>query len=86
MLFFEFIQFLSTKFELNEELSMKELESYKLDNFDKYIIPINEGTNELKYYYFINIIYKWIKEDDHGESTKNYLNYFYDDFFSDKKI
>ena len=85
MLFFEFIQFVSTKFEPNEESSLEELESYKLDNFDKYIIPIREGTNELKYYYFIDIIYKWIKEDGHGESAKNYLNYFYADYFSDKK-
>ena len=85
LLFFEFMRFLSTKVEANAESSMKELESYKLDNFGKYIIAIKEGTNELKYYYFINIIYKWIKEDGHRESAKNYLNYFYDDFFSDKK-
>lgn len=60
-LFYEFVNILLEKeIALDKELSMKKLEDYKVDNFDKFIIPINEGTEELKYYYFMNIIWGWI--------------------------
>ena len=60
-LFYEFVNLLLEKdFDPDEESSMQKLEDYKVNNFDKFIIPINEGTEELKYYYFMNIIWSWI--------------------------
>ena len=61
-LFSEFVNFLINEYNENSKgASNRKLEYYELDNFDKFIIPINEGTKELKYYYFIIIIYYWLE-------------------------
>ena len=61
-LFSEFVNFLINEYNENSKgASIRKLEYYKLDNFDKFFIPINEGTKELKYYYFITIIYYWLE-------------------------
>ena len=46
-----------------DKQSSKELETYNLIGFEKYIIQIYEGTDELKYYYFISIILGWLKNN-----------------------
>ena len=50
------MNFLLNKFKLNDDRSKKELKQYNLKNFDKFIIPISEGPEDLKYYYFMSII------------------------------
>ena len=46
-----------------DKKSSKELKTYDLEGFEKYIIPICDGNNELKYYYFISIILGWLKNN-----------------------
>ncbi len=83
ILFFKLVNFLLNKFKLNDDRSKKELKQYNLKNFDKFIIPISEGTEELKYYYFMSIILDWFQKDP--ENGKNCLTIF-KDFFKKKKI
>ena len=79
--FSKLINFLLNIFKVGEKKSICELEDYKLENFDKFIIPIKEGTNELKYYYFSNIILEWFYNSKKQKSAKNFLIVF-KDFFS----
>ena len=53
-----------------------DLEEFKLKHFEKFIIQISEGTEELKYYYFINIIMQWLKNASQANKVKIYLSYF----------
>ena len=53
-----------------------DLEEFKLKNFEKFIIQISDGTEELKYYYFINIIMQWLKNASQANKVKIYLSYF----------
>ena len=82
--FYDFIQFISKQFIPNDKLSFEQLKSYKLENFERFIIPIFEGLNELKYYYFINIVFDWFKDPKQHVLAKNCIFYF-DDFFNEKK-
>ena len=48
---------LEKEFDPDKELSMQKLEDYKVKNFDKFIIPINKGIEELKYsIYYLELI------------------------------
>ena len=52
---------------------------HDLKYFENFIIPINGATDELKYYYFISIVLKWMKKDNQNKSYQNvpdYLSYF----------
>lgn len=80
---FNFIKFLLYEFKLNDNFSLKQLNEFNLDNFEKFIIPIFEGTNELKYYYFISIIQNWLKIKENHPKTINYLSFF-SEFFNKK--
>lgn len=74
--FSKLISFLLNVFKVGEEKSRCDLEDYKLENFEKFIIPIKEGTNELKYYYFSNIILEWFYNPKKQKSAKNFLTVF----------
>ncbi len=63
IIFFEFLLFLINIFEPNDKTSKSKLKNYNLKYFEKFIIPISEGTKELKYYYFISIIYNWFQNE-----------------------
>ena len=51
IIFHELVNFLITKYIQNNESSKNQLKKYNLELFDKFIIPINEGTSELKYFF-----------------------------------
>ena len=81
--FKEFVQYLINNF--SHESSLNSLNNYKLYNFGRFIIYINEGTEELKYYYFIDLIFKWLTKKNTDavsskEKTIDCLSYF-EDFF-----
>ena len=58
----DLVDFLINEFKQDKQ-SSKELKTYELEGFEKYIIPFFEGNNELKYYYFISIILGWLKNN-----------------------
>ena len=58
----DLVDFLINEFNQDNK-SSKELKTYDLEGFEKYIIPICDGNNELKYYYFISIILGWLKNN-----------------------
>ena len=71
--------FLINRFKPDEDAAQQELDTYDLKYFEKFVIPINEGSNELIYYYFISIVLKWMKKDNQNKSYQNvpdYLSYF----------
>ena len=76
LIFFYLIQFLTNSFNPNEQESLDTLDNYKLHNFSKFIIPISEGNEELKYYYFIDIVLNWLQSVDHYQIIKIRLLYF----------
>ena len=82
IIFQELVNFLITKYIPNNESCKNQLKKYNLEHFNKFIIPINEGTSELKYFYFINVILDWFDKDP--ENGKSYLTEF-KDFFKKKK-
>jgi len=82
ILFYEFINFLLKDFNSVDNESIKKLENYKLECFERFIIPINEGTNELKYYYFIDVIRDMFNKQEKEEVWIS-LNYF-SSFFENK--
>ena len=71
LIFYELIQFILGSDAQDSKSFAQGLEKYKLHHFEKYIIPIYEGTNELKYYYFIDIILRLF------EKGKNSIVYCY---------
>ena len=71
LIFYKLIQFILGSNSQNSKSFAQGLENYKLHHFEKYNIPIYEGTNELKYYYFIDIILYWF------EKGKNSIVYCY---------
>ena len=82
-IFKEFVQHLINNF--SPKSSLDSLNNYKLYNFGRFIIYINEGTKELKYYYFIHLIFQWltIKKNERitpKEKTIYCLNIFKDFF------
>ena len=88
LLFKELVIFLINRFKPDEDAAQQELDTYDLKYFEKFVIPINEGSNELIYYYFISIVLKWKKKDNQNKSYQNvhdYLSYF-EDFFKMKLI
>ena len=82
IIFHELVNFLITKYIPNNESCKNKLKKYNLEHFNKFIIPINEGTSELKYFNFINVILDWFDKDP--ENGKSYLTEF-KDFFKKKK-
>ena len=86
LLFKELVIFLADRFQPDEDASQQELNTYNLKYFEQFIIPINEGNDELKYYYFISIVLKWMKKDNQNKNYQNvpdYLSYF-EDFFKNE--
>ena len=86
LLFKELVIFLINRFKPDEDAAQQELDNYDLKYFEKFVIPINEGSDELKYYYFISIVLKWMKKDNQNKSYQNvpdYLSYF-EDFFKNE--
>ena len=71
------------KYEANKERIKKQLNKFELQCFDTFIIQISEGDDELKYYYFIYVILKWLKDDDQAIKAKTFLTYF-QNFFKEK--
>ena len=67
-----------------DKQSSKELKTYELEGFEKYIIPFFEGNNELKYYYFISIILGWLKNNK--KKVPDYLKCFRDFFKKEKNL
>jgi hypothetical protein len=63
ILFYEFINFLINKYKANSKSAENSLNYYNLENFETFIIQINEGTEELKFYYFMYLIFKWLSVD-----------------------
>ena len=43
---------------------------HDLKYFENFIIPINGATDELKYYYFISTVLKWMKKDNQNKSIR----------------
>ena len=62
-LFYEFINFIINKYKLNIKSAENRLNYYNLEHFETFIIQINEGTEELKFYYFMYLIFKWLSVD-----------------------
>ena len=84
IIFFELIKFLIALFIPNNKESLKSLEQYKLQKFGKFIIPISEGNEELKFSYFIDIVLSWLKKKSQHEMVKARLSYF-STFFNNRK-
>ena len=71
----ELISFLITEFEVDNQKSINSLIKYKLKYFEGYIIPIKEGTDELKYYYIIHLILGWLKSSN-KEDAQSFITIF----------
>ena len=84
LIFYELIQFIFGSKAPNSTSFKKGLEKYKLAHFERYIIPIYEGTNELKYYYFIDIILQWFEKDKNKIAHCCLLNF--SDFFKKSNL
>lgn len=84
IIFQEFVNFLITKYKSDNKSSEKDLNYYKLEHFEKFIIQINEGTEELKYYYFIYIIFGWLEANK--KKAIECLEYFEKFFKYNKNI
>ena len=84
LIFFYLIQFLKNIFQPKDKESLATLNDYKLPYFGKFIIPISEGNEELKFYYFIDIVLKWLKDTALREKIEVHLSYF-NDFFENIK-
>ena len=84
LIFFYLIQFLKNIFQPKDKESLANLNDYKLPYFGKFIIPISEGNEELKFYYFIDIVLKWLKDTVLREKIEVHLSYF-NDFFENIK-
>ena len=84
IIFFLLIQFLIGSFNPNDKNSVNNLVNYKLKNFGKFIIPICEGNEELKYYYFIDIVFSWLKIKSNHKMVKTRLSYF-NNFFNNQE-
>ena len=84
LFFYELIQFIFGSKAPNSTSFKKGLEKYKLARFERYIIPIYEGTNELKYYYFIDIILQWFEKDKNKIAHCCLLNF--SDFFKKSNL
>ena len=84
LFFYELIQFIFGSKAPNSTSFKKGLEKYKLAHFERYIIPIYEGTNELKYYYFIDIILQWFEKDKNKIAHCCLLNF--SDFFKKSNL
>ena len=84
LFFYELIQFIFGSKAPNSTSFKKGLEKYKLAHFERYIIPIYEGTNELKYYYFIDIILQWFEKDKNKIAYCCLLNF--SDFFKKSNL
>ena len=80
---YQLVNFLINKYEANKERIKKQLNKFELQCFDTFIIQISEGDDELKYYYFIYVILKWLKDDDQAIKAKTFLTYF-QNFFKEK--
>ena len=80
---YQLVNFLIHKYEANKERIKKQLNKFELQCFDTFIIQISEGDDELKYYYFIYVILKWLKDDDQAIKAKTFLTYF-QNFFKEK--
>ena len=76
IILFDLINYLINKFQPNSQKSKEHLYKYELKSFERFIIPISEGTNELQYYYFIDIVMKWLKKDSQEKNVKIFLSYF----------
>ncbi len=83
IIFILLIKFLINTFEPKDKKSFDTLKYYKLQYFGKYIIPISEGNEELKYYYFIDIVLKWLKKSANRENISDYLSFF-EEFFENE--
>ena len=80
ILFFEFVNFLINHYDKGKKITDKQLKYYNLEYFGKFIIQINEGTEELKYYYFMSIILGWLKKDRlKGLTSLSYFSKFFED-------
>ena len=80
ILFFEFVNFLINNYDKGKKITDKQLKYYNLEYFGKFIIQINEGTEELKYYYFMSIILGWLKKDRlKGLTSLSYFSKFFED-------
>ena len=84
LIFFHLIHFLINLFEPKEQKSIDTLAYYKLHNFSKFIIPISEGNEELKFYYFIDIVLYWLQKVKNYKIIKARLANF-DSFFANEK-
>ena len=87
MIFNEFVNFLINNYKPTNKSSKKKLKTYDLKNFDKFIIQIYEGTEELKYYYFMSIIFSWLKKDpDKAITCLRYFKSFFEEKDNIEKI
>ena len=78
ILFLEFVNFLIN--EGDKKSIQNDLNNYQLEHFTTFIIQIHEGTDELKYYYFMSIISDWLRIDKHNGiiCLSNFFNFFND--------
>ena len=60
----QLVNFLINSYEPNTRESVKILNDYRLINFNRFIIPIYEGNSELKYFYFISLIFDWLEKNE----------------------
>ena len=76
ILFLEFVNFLIN--EGDKKSIQNALNNYQLEHFSTFIIQIHEGTDELKYYYFMSIISDWLRIDKHNGiiCLSNFFNFF----------
>ena len=73
---------INNKYQQRSKKLEKELNAFELKHFEKFIIPISEGTYELQYYYFVDIILQWLKNGASPKKIKIFLSYF-KKFFND---
>jgi len=77
IIFFNLVNFLINSYTPESRTSKNILNQYRLRNFKRFIIPIYEGNEELKYFYFISLIFGWlqINEEEGLFSLKHFSDF-----------
>ena len=75
-IFIDLLKFIANS-NLNANTSKNPFRVFNLKGFNKFIIPISEGTEELKYYYVISVIQCWLDNPDNYNTVQNICSSLY---------
>ena len=75
-IFIDLLKFIANS-NLNANTSKNPFRVFNLKGFNEFIIPISEGTEELKYYYVISVIQCWLDNPDNYNTVQNICSSLY---------